>query len=150
MGYYMRFFTTDKNTSSIDDLNPLLQARHPSWRLKTLDGASNPSADIMFGEKLLGELEVNKPGDGLFEEEIDELLDFIDASNKGDREGVEELLQNATAAYVVRVLLRGRDRESTLETLDIFWEVLFQQHSGMLQADSEGYYDSSGMVLEVK
>ena len=149
MGYYMRFITTEKKPSSIGELNALLQTRKANWNLEIEEASKRPSADIKFGEHLLGELELNQPGDGLFDEEIEELLEFIEEDCKGDRSRVENLLRNATAAYVVRVLSQGRESGETLEYLDVFWEVLFQRHDGLLQADAEGYYDDSGIVLEV-
>ncbi len=149
MGYYMRFFTADPKPSSIDALAGRLRSRSPSWKLES-EVARRPSAKICLGEELLGELEVNRPGDGLFEEEIEELLEFIDADSRGDRERVAKLLARATAAYVVRVLWQGREAEDTLAALDGFWEVLFELHDGLLQADAEGYYDAEGRILEVR
>jgi hypothetical protein len=146
----MRYFTGDEKFSLIPDLNGALQARNTNWNLEIGPGAKRPHALIRFGDEILGELELNRPGDGLFEEEIGELLEFIEHDSKGDRDRVTKLLQSATAAYVVRVLFQDRDPEDTLGYLDVFWEVLFDRHDGMLQADAEGYYDLSGMILEVK
>ncbi len=149
MGYYMRFITTDPKPSSIDVLGGRLRSRNPGWRLES-EAARRPSAKIHLGHELLGELEVNQPGDGLFDEEVEELLELIEADGRGDRERVVKLLEGATAAYVVRVLWQGREAEDTLDALDAVWEILFELHDGLLQADAEGYYSREGQVLEVR
>ncbi|MDF1665990.1 MAG: hypothetical protein P1V97_29810 [Planctomycetota bacterium] len=147
MGYYMRFLTTDKVVRGIPFLNRELQKRNPKWELEFVANAKRPSALLKYGSELYGEFEVNLPGDGLFTEEIEELGDFISHLEK--RDAVEKVLKDATAIYALRVLWQGRDSEATLDTLQVFWEVLFSLHSGLLQADDDGYYDAEKRVLAV-
>lgn len=66
------------------------------------------------------------------------------------REGHERVLEVLTRVremIAVQVLFGGRDIESTLTRLDPLWEWLFAHRRGLLQADGEGFYDATGLVL---
>ncbi len=150
MGYYMRFITTDSRPSSIADLRTALKAAHPAWDLNETSGGTRLSATISFEGALYGDLEINHPGDGLFEDELQELKEFLEYAGKGSKRKVTQTLSKATAIYAVQVLWQGRDTEETLDKLQIFWDHLFARHAGLLQADGEGYYDDNGIVLAVE
>ena len=60
-----------------------------------------------------------------------------------------DALTNATSIIAVRVLWQGREPEPTLEKLDALWNWLLSNRTGLMQADDEGYYDSSGLILSV-
>jgi len=60
------------------------------------------------------------------------------------------ILKDAECICCVRVLFGGRESEATLLRIDPIWNWFFKNRSGLMQADAEGYYDRSGLVLEVK
>lgn len=145
MGYYMRFITTDKVLSDIPRMNGELKKLNPQWDLDREADAKRPSALLKFGSELYGEFEVNVPGDGLFGEEIGELLEFIQAGE--NREPIQSVLKEATAIYALRVLWQGRDYGDTLDQIQPLWERLFDLHSGLLQVDDDGYYDKEERIF---
>jgi len=149
MGYYMRYITEATQPMSVGELGKALKNAAGPLSL-AFDDADDTAADLAFGSDVIGAIEINRSGDGLFEEEIEELLEFLDDVDDPDRARVERLLKQATAIYAVRVLFGERDTEETLERLDAVWDVLFSKMPGLLQADGEGYYDQAGQVLEVK
>jgi hypothetical protein len=148
MGYYMRFITDASHPIPLGALNLALKERADSWNL-TADSEGGIAADIAFGNDVVGEIEINRSGDGLFDEEIEELQESLANIDDPDSGRVEALLRRATAIYAVRVLFGGRDTEETLSRLDAVWDIMFATMSGFLQADDEGYYDRDGLVLEV-
>lgn len=148
MGYYMRYMVTDGDLR-IEELQQALAAVDPAYRLEIHAEPRNNSGDLYYGDQLYAEVEVNRPGDELFEDEIDELLEVVEEA--GDAEAPEQVarvLREATAIVGVRVLWQGRDPGPTLARLDPLWEWLHEHREGMLQADGEGYYDVDGLVLE--
>jgi len=146
MGYFMRFIVTDGELR-LEEVEHALSAVDPPFRLQGHGESRDHSADLYRGDELYGELEVNRPGDDLFEDEIDELLELLEGQEGEAVETVETVLRGATAILAVRVLWQGREVESTLSSLDPLWRWLHDQREGLLQADDEGYYDGDGLVL---
>ena len=149
MGYYMRFITDAAQPVSIASISRALKERAEPLSLG-FDTEEATVAHILFGNDVIGEIEINRSGDGLFDEEIGELLEFLADVDDPSRSKVESLLKRATVIYAVRVLFGGRDAEETVERLDTVWDLLFSKAPGLLQADGEGYYDQDGLVLEVE
>ena len=63
---------------------------------------------------------------------------------------VSDALDAAKTALVVQCLDEGGDWDTTLNALTPLWRWLFTTRDGLLQADGEGYYDRTGLVLEVR
>jgi hypothetical protein len=152
MGYYMRYIVTDGELRLVE-IEEALRGTDGAYRLHQHSGTQRQSADLYHGDELYGELEINRPGDGLFEDEIAELREMVEEREESDEDGrrrVVDLLTRATGMLAVRVLWQGRDAEPTLERLDPLWRWLHDRREGLLQADSEGYYDQDGLVLAVE
>jgi hypothetical protein len=150
MGYYMRFIVTDGELR-LAEIEEALQSADGAYRLHHHSGSQRQSADLYHGDELYGELEINRPGDGLFEDEVAELRETVEEAEEGDeRQRVVEFLARATGMLAVRVLWQGRNVEPTLEKLDPLWKWLHDRREGLLQADSEGYYDQDGLVFNVE
>src|SRR5262245_6915905 len=156
MGYYMRFFDTSEKPLTIGEIEGALRDVDPAYRLEAPESAKVPQADLYLGDGLYAEIEINQPGDGLFEDEIAEMLEFLeDAEGKArkDAEGkarkrVEKVLKGARRIVSVRVLGQDRETDETLAGIDPLWKWLFSTRAGLLQADGEGYYDADDLVLE--
>jgi hypothetical protein len=149
MGYYMRFLDTSEKPLAIDEIEGAMRNVDPAYRLEAPESARMiPQADLNLGDGLYAEIEINQPGDGLFEDEIAEMLEFLeDAEGKG-RKRVEVVLKGARRIVSVRVLGQGRQTEETLAGIDPLWKWLFSTRDGLLQADGEGYYDADDLILE--
>jgi hypothetical protein len=142
MSYYMRYIATDEKDISLPEIEQALQAVDSRYSVR--DG------DLKYGDDLYGQIEVNRPGDGIFDEEVEELkAELEDTKGKGKKK-VETALQNAKAIIAVQVLWQDRETEETLQKIDPLWEWLFANRQGLLQADGEGYYDTSGLILRVE
>ncbi len=149
MGYYLRFVSPDDREVAFPAIAEALKAINASYELKVDKAGTRPSADLLFGGDAYAEIEINSSGDGLFDEEIDELKEFLEDAGSGDKAKVLAVLDSAKSIIAVRVLLGGRETEETMEKLDPLWQWLFANRDGLLQTDEQGYYDSSGLVLEV-
>ena len=44
----------------------------------------------------------------------------------------------------------GTDSEATFALFDALWDWLFANRRGILQADSEGFYNADGLLVERK
>ena len=149
MGYYMRYFDTSKERLTIDTIDEALKKEDPAYRLVAPASAKVPQADMYRGDGLFAEIEINEPGDGLFEEEIQEFLESLEEAEGENRKRVEKVLKEAKRIISVRVLHQDRETEETLAGIDPLWQWLFLTRAGLLQADGEGYYDEVELILEV-
>lgn len=143
MSYYMRYITTDTAETTHAVLEQVLKERDSQYSI-------TESGELMHGDDVYGVVEVNRPGDGLFEEEIGELKEFVGDVRGKRKADVLKTLDAASAIVVVQVLFGGRQSEATLQKLDPLWEWLISHRKGLLQADGEGYYDQTGRILKVE
>jgi len=147
MGYYMRFFDTSEKPITIDEIEDALRQVDPVYHLEAPESARIPQADLYLRDDLYAEIEINAAGrDGLFEDEIAEMLEFLEDAEGEGRKCVEKVLKSARRIVRVRVL--GHDSEKTLAGIDPLWRWLFSTRAGLLHADGEGYYDAADLVLE--
>ena len=148
MGYYMRFFDTTEKPLTIGAIEVALRHVDPAYRLEAPESAKISEADLYLRDDLYAEIEINEPGDGLFEDEIAEMLEFLEDAEGNGRERVEKVLSGARRIVSVRVLGQDRESEDTLAGINPLWRWLFSTRTGLLQADGEGYYDADDLVLE--
>jgi len=148
MGYYIRFFDTSETPLTIGEIETALREVDPGYRLEAPEAATIPQADLYLRDGLYAEIEINEPGEGLFEDEIAEMLEFLEDAEGKTRKRVEHVLKGARRIVSVRVLGQGRDTETTLAGIDPLWKWLFSRRPGLLQADGEGYYDADELILE--
>lgn len=141
MGYYMRYIDTDESPLSLDDLGAALTAVDAAYSIT--------NGDLLHGDDLHGQIEINRRGSELCDEELGELQDFAEDADGENKPRVMDTLTNATAIVAVRVLWQGREPQPTLKKLDPLWQWLLANRSRLMQADDEGYYDKSGLILPV-
>jgi hypothetical protein len=148
MGYYMRFFDTSEKPLTIGEIEGALRDVDPAYRLEAPESAKIPQADLYLRDGLYAEIEINEPGDELFENEIAEMLEFLEDAEGKARKRVEKVLKGARRIVSVRVLGQDRETDETLAGIDPLWKWLFSTRAGLLQADGEGYYDAGDLILE--
>jgi hypothetical protein len=144
----MRFVSTDAHRVTATQLRNALVAAGAGYDVLIDDTV----ATIIHDAATIAHVELNVPGDGLFEQEREELTESVtgaegDGSNKAR---VLEALRNAQTIVAAQILYGTGNTDATLASLDPLWTWLFQNRRGLLQADSEGYYDAEGLVLEVE
>jgi len=147
MGYYMRFIVDDEKDVGLDRIAAALKEADAAYQLAAWD-RERERAELCCGEDLYGEIEVNRKGTELMDEEIEELCADVEDVGGPGAERVIATLRRCKAMVVIRVLWQGREAVATLEKIDPLWEWLFANFAGLLQSDGEGYYDTSGVVLE--
>ena len=147
MGYYMRYISTDSQDITLAWLQEALRRIDPRYSIEEQQKGRRETGDLQFAGELYGEFEINRPGDGLFEEEIEE---FMGGAEAGEGEGhkiVREVLSAARCIVALQVLWQGRETEATLERISPLWSLLSDTRSGLLQADAEGFYRGTELIL---
>ncbi|HKW46527.1 MAG TPA: hypothetical protein VJN70_03750, partial [Gemmatimonadaceae bacterium] len=129
-------------------LRDALVAAGAAYRVESDDGA----ATISHGGIRIAHVEINTPGDGLFDEEREELIELVSDTDGHDsaKARVIDTLRAARSTVAAQILFGTGDSETTLAKLDPLWQWLFRNYRGLLQADGEGYYDGSGIVLRME
>jgi len=145
----MRFIVTDEKDVSLGTLESALKQIDPAYLIDR-DEETDSEGLLKWRDAVYGQIEVNRPGDGLFDGEIEELKEFVENSEGAKRSDVLNVLGQAKAIVAIRVVYERRESEDTLVKIDPLWQWLFANRQGLLQAGGEGYYDSSGLILEVK
>ncbi|SRR5258706_10478945 len=148
MGYYMRYIVSDEQPIALNELKNFLKQLDGRYKFEGDDGES--IADVIYADEPYGQIEINVPGDGLFEEEIGELVEFVEDVEGPNKQRVLGALRGAKSIFCIQVLFGGREANETLTKLDPIWNWCFQNKEGLLQAGGEGYYDKTGLILEVQ
>jgi hypothetical protein len=143
MGYYLRFITTDTNLIDLKKIGEILQSTDPKYALEI----QNNDATLMYDGDPYADMEINLPGDGLFDDEIEELIEFLEDAKGRKKKRVQTILKEAEQMLAVQVVFGGRDLDVTFNRIDPIWVHLFEHHKGLLQADGEGYYDAPEHLL---
>lgn len=156
MSYFMRYVTTSATEPTLEELSEALATCDEAYRLVAREGAAEVTAALFHGRQRIGTLAIHTIGDELFDDELEGLRDGLDAAVEED-EGLEEaadrvrvLLDGAQSMVVLQVVFGGKEPEDVLALVDPLWQVLFEDHPGMLQADGEGWHDDGGAVLELE
>jgi hypothetical protein len=145
MGYYMRFLITDPGPLDLRVLGGDLSSSDPDYEAR-FDATGGT---LFRADEPVAELELNIPGDGLFDDELGELeTSAADGHGPGEAR-VAETLATAQAIVAVQVLFADSAEDGDLAALDPIWEWLFANRQGLLQADGEGYYDAHGLIFAV-
>ena len=145
----MRFIVTDEKAISLTELESALKELDADYRIAN-DEDDDTYGELMHGDNIYGQIEINQPSDGLFDEEIGELVEFLEDVEEENKTKVLEVLNNAKSIFCIQVLSQGREIEENLTKIYPIWEWCFRNRKGLMQADAEGYYDASGLILEVE
>ena len=140
----MRYVVADERPVTLDDIQGALAGAD-----YVIDGEET-EATINHGGYTVGHLTLNVPGDGLFDAERQELIDFAQDGTGRGKQRVLDTLRAARSIVAVQVLSGDGDTEHTLSAIDPLWHWLHHNRRGLLQADGEGYYDAKGHILNVK
>jgi hypothetical protein len=147
MGYLMRFISTSEQIITLASIRVALKQIDPAYNI-TNDEIPD-LGDLLYGEVRCGIVEVNRPSEDIFEDDLEAFRDML----KGDtlaEEQVRQVLNAANAMVVVEAFWEGANSEEILQRIDPLWDWLFTHYTGISQADSEGFYDLFGLILERK
>ncbi len=131
------------------EMAAFLSSRDPVYRIEEdpPDVAFTP-ATILKGGDPLAFLEINRPGDELFEDEVDEFIAEIESVSPASK-GVIEHLENTQMTLVTEIQLGFTDPTEVLKELWPFFIWIMQGSAGLLQIDGVGFYDTQSLVLEL-
>ena len=147
MGYYMRYIAADERSIGLADIRKGFAEAGTEYEV---DG-EEPEATISYQGKPIGHVTLNVPGDGLFEEERDELIELVEGGDDAPTRGrVVSTLRIARAIVAVQVLFGDGDTDETLDRLVPLWTWLQANRRGLIQADGEGYYDGPKLILSLE
>ena len=146
MSYYMRYLIDDDKKIDLEVIETALKRSNPDYKLESKD-AEAETATLMLGTALYGQVEINRRGSELLDEELEELLECIEDAEGSGADSVKQVLQDCCSMVALQVLWQGRDTESTLAKIDPLWKWLFSEYRGLLQADGEGFYNADGQML---
>jgi len=149
MGYYMRYFITDKKIINLKEILDYLQSIDKHYTIRIEDESGN-SVVLMYKNEPYGEIELNFREDEIFETEQIEFFKFLEDVKQGKVRKIKKYLNKSTSVLVIRVLWQERTCEETLQKIDPIWEWLFKNRKGVLQADGEGFYNSKGLILKLE
>ena len=147
MGYYMRYIVSDDRPIGLEDIRTVFAEAGTAYEV---DGEET-EATIAYEGKPIGHVTLNVPGDGLFDEERDELIEFTqDGDDESAKDRVVNTLRDARAIVAVQVLFGDGDTDRTLDRLVPLWSWLQANRHGLIQADGEGYYDGQELILALE
>jgi hypothetical protein len=148
MSYYLRYITTDQRSITPLVLDAALRKIDTGYRLVPSQ-IDTMSGDLIHSGLVYGELEVNRPGDDIFEEDIADLRELVVHTRSEYTQRVLDTLDNAQAIVAVRATWQGTESEQVLSKIDPLWNWLFEHCPGLLYVDSEGFYDNDGLILQM-
>jgi hypothetical protein len=138
----MRFFDTKTPALTLKSLTSALRRLDRKFGLD--------SGQLTYDGVAFAQIEISQPGDGIFEEEVANFRDCVEAKRgtkiADAKAKVLATLDSAKRTVVVRV----GDHDESLGLLDIVWDWLFAHRAGLLQADGEGFYEDEELILAVK
>ncbi len=130
MTFYLRYILTNGAEVSLPELDAALQQTDTSYEL---DG----DLILLNGEEI-GQIEINEPGDGLFEDDLALLDEF--AEQKQDYDRLRSLLEQATGLVTVHVL-----QAASAENEPLFrW--LLDNRPGLFVIEGGLFYNAAGPI----
>ena len=72
MGFYIRYLVTDDRDTSLVELGNGLHELDSRYEVRLDSDAEHAAGDLLWDGRVYGEIEVNRPGHDLFDEEIDD------------------------------------------------------------------------------
>jgi hypothetical protein len=143
----MRYIVADDRPVALEDVR---RAFAEGGAAHQIDG-DEAEATISYEGKAVGHVTLNVPGDGLFDDERGELIEFAqEGEDESAKKRVVDTLRAARAIVAVQVLFGDGDTDRTLDRLTPLWTWLQANRRGLIQADGEGYYDGEALILALE
>jgi hypothetical protein len=138
----MRFVVTSPVVVPLEDIGRILTESDSDYSLEDgiLKYAGEPYASV----------EVSPVDSEIFSSEIQSLKEALENYEDDAAGWVVTILDSATNLIAIEILFGERELDETLERIEPVLESLFETYEGLLQVDGEGYYDDSGIILEME
>ena len=132
MSHCIRYFITESKMIDLTDLEAGIRQINPGYEI---------DADILLlDEEEYGQIDINEPGDGLFESELELARRF--AEKKAGRDRLQATLQDAKRLVVAQAIWSGSDEE-TIDALRGMFGWLQQNYRGILMDEGGTFYDNA-------
>ncbi len=148
MGYYMRYIVADERPLTLESLGVVFKTIDSRYVMRPTD--LDELVEVVYDDKLYGQIEINAPGDELFEDDISAFVEMLGTATSTEERLVAATLTAATQMIAVEMFWEGTDSEATFAIFDPLWDWLFANRRGILQADTEGFYSADGLLVERK
>lgn len=145
MGDFIRFILTGEHDLTLAQIETGLKEIDPEFSIIPDQAATN-MGDVLHGGEVYGEIEVNRRGDQVFEEDIVDLREQLEDIGDDTKTTVLATLDSATGMVAFQLSEVGHDQ---YRKIDPFWDWLFDRYPGLLQIDEEGYYTQNEQILQV-
>ena len=151
MGYSMRFYDTDTRPLFVSEIRAGLREIDPQFDIDDANDALG-SGYLTHAGALYAEISIDGPDAEYFNYDwsADCLRVSVANEHTAGKHRVEAVLRGAQRMVHVRVRWGGRDAETTLSRLDVLWDWLFTNRSGLLYAEGEGFYEDEELILPLK
>jgi len=135
MTYYIRYVMTEDDTLIFPQVTEILETISPDYEV---------DEDVInFKGELIGQIDINEPGDGLFEGDI-ELLTH-QAEGMQTRDIIRTELGKAQIMLVVRVL--GADWDASMDAVEPLFDWFLANHPGLLAIEGGEFWNTTGRLL---
>jgi hypothetical protein len=145
--------TEESDTVTLDAIEAALKAIDPAYALGHRQPAPYEAADLLYKDQVYAEIELNRPGDDLFEDAVAVLIDDLDEfqfdhpEDQKVQQTLREWIQQARLIVGVQIIFGDEGMEPGVALVEPLWDWLFTVVEGVLQVDYEGYYDADGELL---
>ncbi|MBS1122312.1 MAG: hypothetical protein H6Q90_4540 [Deltaproteobacteria bacterium] len=139
VSYYMRYFADAP--LALDSIKAGLSAEDPRFKI---DGG-----EITRGTDLLAEIEINRPGSDLFDDELAKMSSQLQAVQSSAAGQVLSRVRTTQALLALQVVVQARTQEQTMELLGPLWTVLQSLANGLWHVDGQGFFDGGQLVVAV-
>jgi hypothetical protein len=145
MGDFIRYILTEPHDLTLERVEKGLKQIDPEFAI-VIDQAAANMGDVLLEGEIFGEIELNRPEDQVFDEDIEDLREQLVDIPPSEKTVVMKALAKATGMIAFQLSEEGHDHYGRI---DPFWDWLFVHYSGLLQIDDEGYYNQDDQVLEI-
>ncbi|MBL8166232.1 MAG: hypothetical protein JNJ61_29885 [Anaerolineae bacterium] len=145
MGYYMRYISFDSQPIDLGTIETALKQIDAAYHVRVSDIPG--LGELFHGEFSCGEIEINGSEDDIFADDITEFRELVGEATTLHEQHVLDVLNQATWMVAVETFWEGDQSEAVLSKIDPLWDWLFINRKGVLQADFEGFYDESGVIV---
>lgn len=146
MSFYVRYYITDEDDLSLAQLEAGLQEFDAAYSVPHQDR----TGEVRYMEETFAEIDINYPGDPLFDDELSETLDGVQLAGGPRAQHVLDTLRQTRQTVALRILWQGRDSEQTLTKIDPVLVWLIMNRDGLLQVDGEGFYEGEDLIFEME
>jgi hypothetical protein len=156
MAYFMRFLITGDYSPSVENMRQTLVSRDASYELISRQPVPYETLVLTHAGEEYAEIDFNRPGDDLFADELDDLLEELDETvfdteeDSRVRDVVAEQVRETRLILSAEILFGDNFLEDGIRLIDPLWDWLFEQTDGLLKIDNEGYYDADGLLLSIE